>query len=105
MNIHIYFVDPNSWLFWVYWVSVGLAFFNMFLDTVADYNKDVRSCTQRVYTPQLTIGIIIIRLIVVMIPVVNTIIAIHTLLSKISKFIISVFDFPLVRHRPNKEHL
>lgn len=98
----------TPWGFWtilLYWIPVLICLVGYLFEFVRDYKADVIASTETRYDPKLTVGSLLGRLVVSIIPLCNLGLAIFKHAGKIIKNVIQAFadwlDIPFVRHRPD----
>ena len=88
--------------FWGYWLPVAICLIGGFFETVKDYKSDYKKYTDetvKYYTPELTVGVILGRILGAVIPYWNIGYAFTSLadiMGPIFKALRSFFDIPLV---------
>lgn len=75
------FTDTSCIYFWIYWVSMSLALAGAIPSWVSCYKNDTIRCYEDSYKPSLTVGAILINLMVSIIPIINSIVSIGTILD------------------------
>lgn len=104
----INYITANLWLFiGLYCAPAVLCLYGYTVQTWKDYRSDRERSTKANYTPTLTVGTIIGRAFLCVIPVANWIAAIFDVapdvFSAFFRMIGRVFDQPIVRKRPPQE--
>lgn len=75
------FNDTSSVYFWIYWTSVALSIAHAMANWVRCYKSDIVCCYRDNYKPLLTVGLILSTLIFSLIPIINTVISVGTILT------------------------
>lgn len=91
----------------LYWIPLLVCLVGYIFDFIRDYKADAEKYQEPYYNPKLTVGSILGRLIITILPVCNLAVAIFKHLGKIIRKIIEVcadfLDIPIIRHRPKPE--
>lgn len=75
------FTDTSSVYFWVYWLSVLLSGTDAIFNWIKSYKIDIIYCYRDNYKPLLTVGYILSTLIFSLIPIINTVISVGTIIT------------------------
>ena len=88
----------------LYWVPMIICLVGYLFDFVKDYQTDAKNYQESYYDPKLTIGSILGRLIVSVMPVLNLGMALFKHMGNIIKKILLVcekaLNIPIIRHNP-----
>lgn len=105
---YIHDIAANFWLaFCLYWLPLALCLYGYSVRTFRDYRKDVADRDDaehgRYYVPTLTIGLILGRLLMALVPVANLLAAIFNVAPEVFgdffRWLGRTFDMPLVPKR------
>jgi len=88
---------------YTYWVPLVICFVTYFARLVKAYHTDMATRNREFYTPQLTIGAIVLMFFLSLTPVVNMFAMVFDCLDSVIKWIGKTLDFGLIPHRPTKE--
>lgn len=83
----------------VYWVPAAICFVVYFFRCIGLYKKDMGSCGERYYTPELTIGTILWFVLASVTPCANLFALVFDCLASVFKWLGAFFDIPLVPKR------
>lgn len=81
----------------VYWIPLAICLVVYFFRAVGAYKIDLERCTKKHYTPTLTIGWIVARIIGSTLPVVNLFCLTFDCLASMFKWLENFLDIPFVR--------
>ena len=87
----------------VYWIPLLVCLTVYLFRAIGKYKQDLKNCTEKYYTPTLTIGWVVGRLLGSIIPVVNLSCMTFDCLASLFKWIDQFLDIPFVRKQPAPE--
>ena len=82
---------------YTYWVPLAVCIIVYVCRCAREYRQDVKDCATLYYTPKLTVGIIIWRVILAVLPGINIFALVFDCAGAVFHWIGRVFDMPLVR--------
>jgi hypothetical protein len=93
--------------FCLYWIPLAMCFLGYVLQTIKDYKADYVSHTSNYYNPKLTIGVLVGRLLITILPVFNLFTAVFKqlpmLIGNFLDFLDQTLNIPLIKANPKSD--